>query len=99
MNEDEFYYIKLFKIEIQDEGPSNSDFLQNWFPPEIRSPLFNLKKFQNSDKGSSESCRSHWNLMNDKKFSSLKVLELKYRRRDQIFLTLYKVGSLQKLDP
>ena len=33
---------KTFKIEIQKGGPNNSDFLQNWFPPEIRSSLFNL---------------------------------------------------------
>ena len=33
---------KTFKIEIQKGGPNNSDFLQNWFPPEIRSPFFNL---------------------------------------------------------
>ena len=36
---------KIFKIEIQEGGPNNSDFLQNWFPPEIRSLLFNLSKF------------------------------------------------------
>ena len=41
---------KTFKIEIQKGGPNNSDFLQNWFPPEIGSPLFNLEKFQDSVK-------------------------------------------------
>ena len=33
---------KTFRIELQKEGPNSLDFLQNWFPPEIRSPLFNL---------------------------------------------------------
>ena len=33
---------KTFKIEIQKVGPNNSDFLQNWFPPQIRPPFFNL---------------------------------------------------------
>ena len=28
---------KTFKIDIQKKGPNNSDFLQNWFPPEITS--------------------------------------------------------------
>ena len=40
---------KTFKIEMQKGGPNNSDFLQNWFPPEIRSPpppLFNLYNFK-----------------------------------------------------
>ena len=50
---------KTFKIELQKEGPNSSDFLQNWFPPEIRSPLFNLKKFQDSEKGTPESCGMH----------------------------------------
>ena len=29
---------KTFKIEILLGGPNNSDFLQNYFSPEIRSP-------------------------------------------------------------
>ena len=33
---------KTFKIEIQKGGGNNSDFVQNWLPPEIRSPFFNL---------------------------------------------------------
>ena len=33
---------KIFKIEMQKWEPNNWDFLQIWFPPEIRSPLFNL---------------------------------------------------------
>ena len=33
---------RTFKIEIQKGGPNNSDILQHWFPPEIRSPIFNL---------------------------------------------------------
>ena len=39
---------ETFKIEIEKEGPNNSDILQNWFTPEIRSPLFNLQKFPDS---------------------------------------------------
>ena len=34
--------LKTFKIEIQNGGPNNSDILQNWLPPLIRFPLFNL---------------------------------------------------------
>ena len=32
---------KTFKNEIQKGGPNYSDFLQNWFPPQIKSHLFN----------------------------------------------------------
>ena len=35
-----------FKIEIQKGGPNKLDILQNSFPPEISTPLFNLKKFR-----------------------------------------------------
>ena len=45
---------KTFKIEIQKGRPKNSDFLQNWFPAEIRSALFNLQKFQHSAKSTPE---------------------------------------------
>ena len=37
MNDEEFVFRKLFKIEIQKIGPINSDHAQNRFPPEIRS--------------------------------------------------------------
>ena len=58
-------------------GGNNSDFLQNWFPPEIRSRLFNLQNFQKSEKGTTQSSRMHWNLMNDEEFGSFKFLNLK----------------------
>ena len=82
---------KTFKIEIQKGGPNNLDFLQNWFPPEIRSPLLNLLKFRGFEKSTPESCRMHWNLMNDKEFRSRKRLKLKYRRGDQITQTFCKI--------
>ena len=55
--------------------------LQNWFPQEISSPLFNLRKFLKIQKSPAESCRMHQNLMNDmdKEFGSFKFLILKYR--------------------
>ena len=33
---------------------NNSAVLQNWFPQEIRSPLFNFSKFQKSEKSTSK---------------------------------------------
>ena len=82
--------LKTFKIEIAKGGPNNSDLLQNWFSSEIRSPLFNLQKFQKSEKGTPESSRMHWNLMNDKHFEFLKLLKLKYRRGDQIIPVFFR---------
>ena len=37
--------------------------------------------------------------MNDKKFGSIKILKLKYRKGDQIIQTFGKIGSTQKLGP
>ena len=37
-----FLVHKTFKIQIQKGRPNNSDFLQNWFPPEIMSPHFKV---------------------------------------------------------
>ena len=76
---------KTFKSEIQKGGKNNTDFLQNWFPPD-RSPLFNLKKFQETLKSTAELWKMHWNLMNDEEFASVELLKLKYRREDQIRL-------------
>ena len=90
---------RTFKIEIQKGGPNNSDILQNWFPPEIRSPLFNLYKFENPERSTSESYKIHWKLINGKEFGSRKLLKLKYRRGDEIIQTFCKIGSLQKLGP
>ena len=73
---------KGFKIEIQKGGGNNSGFVQNWFQREIRSPLFNLQKFQDSEKSTPELCRMHWSLMNDNEFGSTKLLKLKYRKEE-----------------
>ena len=90
---------RTLKIEIQKGGPNNSDILQNWFPPEIRSPLFNLSKFQDSSTSTPESCKMHWKLINDEEFGSKKLLKLKNRRGDHIIQTFCKIGSSQKLGP
>ena len=82
---------------MQKGGPNNSDILSNWFPPEIRSPLFNLYKFENPERSTPESYKMHWNLINDQEFGSTKLLKLKYRMRDQKIQTLCKIGSHQKL--
>ena len=52
-------------------GHNNSEILQNWFSPEIKSPHFKLLKFQNSIKNTPELCVTHLNLMNDKMFGSI----------------------------
>ena len=42
LNDEEFGPLKLLKLKYRRVGINNSDFLRNWFPPEITSYLFNL---------------------------------------------------------
>ena len=88
---------KTLKIEIQKGGTNNSDFLRNWFIPEITSRLFNLYKFQDSVKKTPWSCRMHWNITNDDEFGSIKHLLFKYRWGEQIIQTFFIINSPQKL--
>ena len=90
---------KSLKIQIQKGGPNNSDFLQNWFHLKIRSPLFNLQKFQDSEKKTPESCRMNSKLMSDDELGARKLLKLKYRTGDQIIQTFCKIGSPHKSGP
>ena len=89
---------KTFKTEIHKGGPNNSDFLKNSHPPEVMSPLFNLYKFQDSEKITPESCRMRWNLMYDGEFWSIKIFKFKYIRWDQIIHPFCKIGSPQNSD-
>ena len=93
MNDEEFGSKKLLKLIYRRGGLNSSDILENWFPPEIRSPLFNLYKFENPEKSTPESCRIDRNAMNDEGFGSIELLRLKDRRGDQIVQTFCKIGS------
>ena len=86
-------------MEIEKVLPNNSDILQNCFSQKLGFPLFDFQKFQDSEKGTPESCRMHLNGMNDEEFWSTKLLKLKYRRGDQIIQTFSKIGFPQKLGP
>ena len=99
MNDEEIAYLELWKLKYRRGGPNNSEFLQNWVPREIRSPLLNLQKFQDFEKSSPESWSMHWNPMNDEEFGSIKFLKLKYRRVDQIIQTFCRIDSPRKLVP
>ena len=97
MNGEEFWSLKLLKLKYR-RGRNNSTFLQNWFSPRMKiPPTFILLKFQKSQKGTPESCRMHWNLMNYKESGSLNLSKLKYKRRDQIIQPFCRIGSSQEL--
>ena len=85
------------KIEIQKGAPKNSVVLQNWLPQEIRSPLFNLRKFQKPGKSTAEWYRKHGNVMNDEEFGSFQILKLKQRMGVQIIQPFCRINSPQEI--
>ena len=98
INDEEFASLIFLKLKYR-WGDQIIQTFQNWFPPETGSPIFNLWKFQDSEKGTPESRRMHASLMNDKEFGSLKLLKLKYRKGDQIIQLLFRIGSSQEINP
>ena len=93
MNEKEFGSFKFLKLKYRRVDQIIKTFCRTGSPKEIRSPLFNMTKFQKPKKSTAESCRMHWNLMNDKEFGSFKFLKLKYGMGDQIILPFCRIGS------
>ena len=97
MNDEEFGSFKFLKLKYRRGDQIIQPFCRIGSPQEIRSPLFNLMNFQKAEKGTAESYKMHWNLMNDKEFGSFKLLKLKYRRGDQIIQTFWRIGSPQEI--
>ena len=75
MNDKESGSLKLLRFKYRRGDQIIHPLCRIRSPPEIRSPHFNLEKLQQSDNGTPESCRMHWNLMKDEEFGSLKLLE------------------------
>ena len=66
-------------------------------PQEIRFPLFNLRKFQKTEKTTAESCRIDWNLLDDKEPGFVEFLKLIYRKGDQIIQPFCRIGYPQEM--
>ena len=97
MNDNEFGCFKFLKFKYRRGDQIIQLFCRIGSPQEIRSPIFNLRKFQNLHKKTSESGRMHWNLMNDNEFGSFKFLKLKYRRGDQIIRLFSRIIPPQEI--
>ena len=97
MNDKDFGSFKFLKLKYRREDQIFQPFCRIGFPQEIRSALYNFRKFQKTEKSASESCRTHLNLMNDKEFVYFKFLKLKYRRGDKIIQSFCRIGSPQEI--
>ena len=97
MNGEEFDSFKFLELKYRRVDQTIQLFRRIGSHQEIRYPFLTLRKFQKIDKSTGESCRNHWNLINGEEFESLKFLELKYRKGDQIIQLFYRIGSHQQI--
>ena len=96
-NEEDFGSLKFLKLKYSRWDQIIQSLCRIGCPQEIRSPLFNLKKFSKVVKSAAESSTMHWNLMNDEGLGPFKLVKLKYRRGDQIIQPFYRIGPLPKI--
>ena len=97
MNDNEFGFFKLLKLKYRRGDEITELFCRIGSPEEVRSLLFDLKKFRKAEKSTAELCRRHWNLKNGKEFGSFKLIKSKYRRGDQIIQPFCRIGSPQEI--
>ena len=97
MNDETFRSFKFLKLKYRKGDKIIQPFCRIGITQEIRSPLFNLKKFKTTDESTAKSCRTYWNLTNDKELRSLKFLKLKYRKGDQIIQPFCTTSSHQEI--
>ena len=76
MNDVKFGSFKFMELKYRRGDQIIQPFCRIGSPQEIRFPLSNLRKFQETEKSTGESCSTHWNLMNDEEFGSFKFLKL-----------------------
>ena len=87
----------IFKIKIQMGEQMIEPFCKIGCSLKIRSHLFNLRKFRKSEKSAAESCRMHWNLMNDEEYQFIKVFKFKETSGDQIIQLFWKILFPQEI--
>ena len=97
LDDEEFGSLQLLKLKYRMGDQIIQPFCRIGSPQEIRSPLFKLRKFEKTEKSTAESCRMHWNLLDDEEFWRLKFLKLKYKRGDQIIQPFCGIGSPQEI--
>ena len=92
-DDEEFGSLKFWKLKYRKGDQIIQPFCRIGSPQEIRSPLFNLRKFAKNEKSTAESSRMHWHLLDDEEFEWLKFWILKYKTGDQIIQPFCRIGS------
>ena len=97
MNDEELGCLKFLNLKYRRVDQIIQPFCRIGSTQEIKSPLFNLRKFQKIEKSTGESCRTHLNLMNDQEFGCFKFLKLKYKKEEQIIQQFCRIGSQKEI--
>ena len=98
MNDNELGSFKFLKLKYRRGGDQIIQiFCRTGSPQEIRTPIFNFRKFQKPEKKTGDSYRMHSDPMNVQKFGSFKFLKLKYRRRDQTIQLFWRIASPKEI--
>ena len=90
MNDEEFGSVKLLKLKFRRVDQIIQTFCRIGSPQKLGPPSVICRNFKSLTKKSSESYRTHGNLMNEEEFGSLKVLKSKHRRGDQIIEVFFR---------
>ena len=90
MNDEEIMAIKFLKLKYRRGDQIIQTFCIICSSQKLGPPSLTCRNFKSLTKKSSESYRTHGNLMNGEEFGSLKVLKLKYRRGDQIIQLFFR---------
>ena len=93
MNDEDFESLKFLELKYRRVDKIIPPLWRIGSPKKLRSPFFNLKKFQKIDKSTGESIGTHGSALNDEEFESFKFLKLKYRRGDQIIPPFCRTAS------
>ena len=99
LNKEEFRFLKFLKLKYRRGDQIIHPFCRIGCPKKLGPASLIWENFKKLTKNTAESCRMHWNLLNDEEFGSFKFLKLKYRRGDQIIQPFCRIGSPKKLGP
>ena len=76
INDKEFGSLKVLRLKYRSGDQVIQTFSKISSPKGIRFPALYMEKFKKSDKSSSHSYRTHWNLIHDKKIWFCKRLKI-----------------------
>ena len=91
------WVLQISEHEIQKGGTKYLSPSAELASPIKLGPSFSLRKSQITEKSTTESCRTHWNVKNDKEFESFNFLKMKYKKGDWIIQSFWNIGFPEEI--